>query len=66
MSLDYLLTDKYRKKIISYVKIISGVSAGYILQGIYTIFMGESEEKLKNVLIKVKEGSEKPGLKLRN
>ena len=50
MSLDYLLTDKYSKKIISYVKIISGVSAGYILQGIYIIFMAESEEELKNLL----------------
>ena len=29
-----------------------------------TTFMAESEEELKNLLMKVKEESEKPGLKL--
>ena len=32
----------------------------------YTTFMAESEEELKSLLVKVKENSEKIGLKLNN
>ena len=34
------------------------------MQMIHTIFMAESEEELKSFLLKVKEESEKVGLKL--
>ena len=43
---------------------IAGRSINKLRYADYTTLMAESEEKLKSLLMKVKEGSEKVGLKL--
>ena len=43
---------------------ITGRAINNLRYGDYTIFMAEREEELKSLLIKVKEESEKAGLKL--
>ena len=43
---------------------IAGRSINHLRYADYTTFMAESEEELKSLLMKVKEESEKVGLKL--
>ena len=43
---------------------ISGININDLRYSYYTTLMAENEEELKNLLIRVKEESEKAGLKL--
>ena len=43
---------------------IAGININNLRYANYTTLMAESKEELKSLLMKVKENSEKPGLKL--
>ena len=45
---------------------IAGRNINHLIQADATTLMAESKEELKSILMKVKEESEKVGLKLRN